>query len=357
MRKQWIYGAATGILTAVLFTGCGDGSAQDQDMRIDVLEPVALVGTSEPEEGQSAEEPDGTAAPAQGEGGTQSSAAGEPGAEIEAAVLENLKDLRQNLELPEYVGEAIHLVSSDEWFAAVAGRLYEGCRSYAIGGGEEASLSVQVGYDIEEKPYVNACYQAGGQILVLKYAKDVVWLLQTGIAGGAYDGAFEKWKIDGGAGHILKETGTYANGVIVGVYTRSEYTGNAGELFDLWTNRENFAYKTTEMTYNNQGEIAATPSAAPVATQKPAATKVPAQTAAPTPVPTAAPPQVTAEPPRPTEVPFEPTEVPPQPTAAPPQPTEVPPQPTEAPTAEPVPEPTPTPAGGDTDIEWSPDMM
>ena len=161
----------------------------------------------------------------------------------------------------------------------------------------------------------------------------MIWLLQTSVSGGVYNGAFEKWQINGGSGSILKETGTYANGTIVGEYTKAERTGNPGEAFDLWTNRDNFEYNTTKETYNEEGEIAATPTPVPTATPKP--TKKPVQTTAPTPVPTAKP---TPEPE-------------PDPTPAPT------PEPTPAPTPEPTPEPTPVPSEGDTDINWSPDLM
>lgn len=334
MKNKWIYCAVTGILTALLLGGCGDGSESiPEEPIIDALEPIALNSESESEDGQE-EVPENTETPAPAgndlfiSGGTEGLSA-----EMESTVLEGMKNLLQNLELPEYLGEAIHLVSSEEWFAALAGGLYEGCRSYTIGGAAGATLSAQVGYDIEEKPYINVCYQANGQIIVLKQAKGVTWVLQTAVSGGAYNGAFEKWQIDSGTGHILKETGTYANGTTVGEYTKSEHEGDAGDAFDLWTNRDNFAYKTTTVTYNEQGEIAATPTPSPTATPKPAATKKPVQTATPTQAPT----------PAPTPEPQEP---------APPQE----PDPTPEPAPDPTPEP-PAPSEGDTDIDWSPDMM
>lgn len=340
MKNRLIYGAVTGILAAVLFTGCGDGSEMSpQDKLDDVLEPVTLAVTPEPESGQDSGETDGTSEAE--EGSRPNSGLEDLSPEVEAVVLENLQNLMQNLELPEYVGEAVHLVSSEEWFAAVAVELIEGSRSYTIGGAGDASLSVQVGYDTEEKPYVNTCYQANGQILMLTYAKEAARLLQTGISEGAYNGAFEKWQINGGTGYILKETGTYVNGIIVGQYTKAEYTGGPGDVFDLWTNRDNFEYKTTELNYNEKGQVVPSSSALPSSTPKPAST------------PTAKPPQQTA---KPTQAPPQPTAKPPEPTAEPPQPTQAPPEPTAEP-PQPTPEPPQPPEGGDTDIEWSPDIM
>lgn len=336
MKNKWIYCAVTGIMTALLLGGCGDGSESSSGEKIlDALDPITLASESDPEDEQE-ETPENTETPVPAEDNLLSNGSTEGlSEEMESAVLEGMKNLRQNLELPEYLGEAIHLVSSEEWFASLAGGLYEGCRSYTIGGAGETTLSVQVGYDIEEKPYINVCFKANGQIIVLKQAKGVTWMLQTAVSDGAYNGSFEKWQIDSGTGHILKETGTYANGIIVGEYVKSEHNGDPGDAFDLWTNRDNFAYETTTVTYDEQGGIAATPTPEPTATPKPAATKRPVQTTAPTQAPTPAPTQE------------------PQP-PAPPQDT---PAPTPAPTPEPTPEPTPAPSEGDTDIDWSPDMM
>ncbi len=373
MKKRLIYCAVTGILTAVLFTGCGDGSETGEGL-LDALEPIALTATPDPESAQATGEPDKTSEPGTGESGSQSSGLEDLGPEVAATVLESLNNLKQNMELPEYLGEAIHLVSSEEWFASVAVELRDGSRSYLIGGAGGPSLSVQVGYDTEDKPYVNASYQTEGQILLLTYAKEAARVLQTGVSGGAYNGAFEEWQINGGTGYMLKETGTYVNGILVGQCTKAEYTGGPGDVFDLWTNRENFEYKITELNYNEQGQVEPVPSATPAVTQKPAVTDRPVRTTAPSaaptvkpqrptqapPQPTQEPPQSTPEPPQPTLTPPEPTQAPPEPTQAPPEPTQAPPEPTQAPPEPPQPpQPTPEPPseGGDTDIEWSPDMM
>ncbi len=97
----------------------------------------------------------------------------------------------------------------------------------------------------------------------------------------------------------------------------------------------------------------------PVVTQVPTAAPTAAPTQVPTPVPTQAPTPVPTQAPTPvpTQVPTPvPTQVPtPEPTPVPtPEPTPVP---TPEPTSVPTPEPTQTPSGGDTDVEWTPDMM
>ena len=366
MGKKWIYGVAASALLAVLSAGCGDGSEELSAMNsIDVVEPIDLgsemaSGEESGEVGGTAEPVSAgeTAAPVQENG--LSYGTGDLSPEAEAAVLEAMTTLQQNLELPEYVGEGIHMVSSREWFDSMAQGLYEGSRNYVLRSASGV-LSAQIGLDVEDEPYVNIYYQAGeGDILLLKQAKDVTWLLRTTLSGGKYEGAFDKWRIESKTGHILREQGTYSGGVIVGEYKKSEYTGSAGEAFDLWTNRENFTYKTTVVHYDENGEVMVTP--AHTATPKPAntATQKPPATKAPTQAPTQAPPQPTPEPPQEPEPPQQPeppqpTPEPPQPTPEPPQPTPEPPQPTLAP-PQPTPEPPQEPSVGDTDIGWSPDL-
>ena len=357
---------AAGLLAAGLLTGCGDGTGED----------LGVLGEAVTSEPVSEETPSPEPSPEI----RVSHSTGELTAEEEGAVLETLTDLYQNLSLPEYVGEGIHMVNSQEWFQAAAPKLYEGCRSYTLYRGEELLLSVQVGYDTEEQPYTNV-FRMGqeGSILLLKQAGTVTGLLQTGLLEGEYNGAFERWLIDGSTGQIVGEQGTFAQGVIVGVYTKSTYSGAPGEAFDLWTNREGFACETLVVEYDSQGEPVPTPTpeitptptptvrptASPTArptakpTAPPAATPAPTPipTLAPTPVPTPVPTPPPAEQPQPPQQDPEP-EPEPDPTPEPtPDPTPEPvPDPTPEPVPDPTPEPAPTPSTGDTDVEWSPDL-
>ena len=96
----------------------------------------------------------------------------------------------------------------------------------------------------------------------------------------------------------------------------------------------------------------ATPTPEPTATPKPTATPTPAPTA--TPKPTATPTAAPTATPKPTATPTPAPTATPKPTATPtPAPTATP---TPAPTATPTPAPTNPPSGGDTDVEWSPDL-
>lgn len=112
MGKKWIYGVAASALLAVLSAGCGDGSEELSAMNsIDVVEPIDLgsemaSGEESGEVGGTAEPVSAgeTAAPVQENG--LSYGTGDLSPEAEAAVLEAMTTLQQNLELPEYVGKA-----------------------------------------------------------------------------------------------------------------------------------------------------------------------------------------------------------------------------------------------------------
>lgn len=317
---------------AVALAGCGDGTDElgnSGESGFTMVEPTDLSGmvsgTMEESQGK-APEADGAA---QGMG--ISYITGQLTEEEETAVLEAMKTLHQNLEIEDYIGEGIHLVSSEVWFESMAARLFEGCRSYTLEEDGKVLLSVQVGYDIAGNPYANICYQGeDGKLLLLKQAAGVTWLMETTVADGRYEGAFNIWQFDTVQGKIERQQGTYAQGILVGEYTKSVYDKAQGGAFELWNNRENFAYETNTMVYDEQGEIIPTPSPEPTPqpTKRPAVTSTPTPTQAPTPAPT------------------------PEPPAKEPDP-----QPEPEPEPQPTPAPTQAPTQGDNDAEWSEDLM
>lgn len=319
MKKYGISVAAVLLLAAAVLAGCGDGSGA-QESTIEVLEPVTVINpivNAEPEVNTAAEM-------------ELLYSTGNFNEETEAAILDSMTTLYRNLELPEYIGEGIHMVSNEGWMESIAQELYEGGRNYTLQKGEEVLLTVYVGKDIGGGLFTHVYFQGTeNRVILLKQEKGITWLLQTAVSEGKYEGNFEQWQIDSGAGHIQKVQGTYSEGVIVGECIRSEYKGEAGDAFDLWTNRESFAYETVRETYDEQGELIPTPTPEPTSapTPKPGANRTPAPTQNPTPEP-------------------EPTPEPiPDPDPEPP-----------APTPAPTPEPTPPPSTGDTDIDWSPDL-
>lgn len=258
--------------------------------------------------------------------------------EEEAVILDHMKTMRQNLELEDYIGEGISLVSSENWFNSMAVRLYEGARSYVLRKEDKVLLTVQVGYHASGEPFIHV-FSSGSenQVLILTQEGSLTELLRTAITGnGEYDGAFENWKIDGESGEIQHVEGTYAAGIVVGKYTVSICQASSGAAYDLWMNREGFTYVTTTEEYDQQGELIPTPTPEPTVapTRRPSATQKPAATPEPTP--------------EPTQAPAAPANPAPPPPAAP--------QPTPEPTPAPTPEPTPIPNGGDVDTEWAPDL-
>lgn len=325
-RHVWIYGVLAGMAMTVM-SACG--------MIADAVNDQPQT-TQEPEEHSDPSdtaEPETTENPAETEPRITFST-GSLTQEEEAVILDNMLIMVQNLEASEYIGEGISMISSPEWFDSMAVRLYEGVRSYVLQKGDEILLTVQVGNDLSGKPFTAVFFPgADDMVIILRQEGDVTLLLKTAIdEKGLYEGAFERWQIDSAAGEIRLEEGTYSEGIIVGEYSVSTCSVEPGAAFDLWTHREDFAYETTTVEYDENGEPVATPTPEPTQTPTPAPTKKPTATQKPaTPAPTQ-----------------NPTPAPQAPSTPEPAP-----EPTPAPTPEPPQDPTP----GDVDVGWSDDLM
>lgn len=389
MKERKAISILAGILLAVFLVGCGNDSGP--------FIPEKLEFDSTPEPGVSqAPVPTPEPAPEDADQVRLLYLVGSLTEAEEAAATEALTTLYQNMEVPEYLGEAIHMVATKEWFDAMNPGGYVGGRSYTLQRGGLALLTVQIGEDSTGVLYADVRFQdADGRFLLLKQFGTVTQLLEAAMEDGVLTGIFTNWTIDSADGTIIREQGTYAGGVIVGEFTRAVREGTAGEAFDLWTHREDFSYTLTTVYYDEHGNPAATPVPVPTAQPTPAppavtaAPKPPAVTAAPKPpAVTAAPkPPVATAVPKPPAVTAAPTPVPqpPAPTAVPapdpepdddddggyyepddddydepdpePDPT---PEPEPDPTPEPVPDPTPEPdppENNDVDQEWSPDVL
>ena len=359
-KKTLLTGA---VLAAVLLTGCGDGSSSP------VLTPVlpsAESVTTEPDvmDGTATDENNGASIP------VEEIPAQEPEMQIqygrgslteeeEQKALDMLSTMYQNLEVEEYHGEAIHMITNETWYDTLAVKLLAGSREYTLQKGDEILLTVLIGEDMDGKLFTIVNFSGGEAMTLLRQQETLVRLVVAGTDGANYNGAYEQWQFDSATGDILHETGRYVQGVLNGEYTVARRKGRGGEdPFDLWSMKDSFAYEITETVYDELGNVVeATPE--PTVTPKPTATPKPTVTPKPTatPVPTPAPTPVPT--PEPTPVPTpEPT---PEPTPVPtPEPTPAPtPEPTPEPTPVPTPEPTPapTPSTGDVDIDWSDDIM
>lgn len=323
----------------LLLTGCGDGSG---DMQAELLEPETVGATGSGKASEAEAEPEPTAEPEIkllcSAGHTE---------EEDLQVRQAVEELYQNMELEEYLGEGIHMVSNESWYETMAADLVEGARTYLLQKGDEILFTVQVGVTISGERYSNAYYCKEDNMVLLKQEGSLVQVTMAQLKDNLYDGSFEQVTIDSETGAIRIEQGTCAQGLRVGEYSVMVKAGTgAGDPYDLWSMRENFSYETTVTEYDAQGnEIQPEPTPTPEPTATPKPTKKPTATPKPTPTP-----EPTPEPaPQPTPQP--PVIQNPQPPASTPEPT---PQPT--PTPEPTPTPSSGPSSGDVDIEWSPDI-
>ena len=204
--------------------------------------------------------------------------------EQEKEIKETLTTLYQNLELTEYLGEAIHMVAAAEWLETMGGEPGFGTRTYTMQKDGLPFLTVKLEEDktaSEVSSDITFLSPSGG-LTELKQQGTVTWLLQAASLEGAPEGEGESWEIDSARGSIIRRQGTYSKGVPTGEFTVWIYNGRPGDAYDLWTNREGFTYQASKAVYDANGnEI-------PAATATPApATPVP-PTAAPataTPVP------------------------------------------------------------------------
>lgn len=292
MKKKFICMFLSVFVSAMALAGCGDGSGE-----------IGFV--IEPEEAQyvsvTSQPVYATPKPADGTQGIHLLYySGELTEEEEAEALRTIQTMHQNLELEEYLGEGIHMISDEEWTNTFAVRLVEGSRTYYLQEDGEILLTVQVGYDIDGQAVSNVFYQEPeGKIILLKQAGGITQMITASAVEGKYDGDFDLWQFNSETGEIRHEQGTYAAGLPVGEYTIAVREGNAaGEAFDLWNNREGMTYTTTTLKYDHKGELipeatpvpASTPkpevTPAPTATPKPAVTPKPAATPKPAPQPT-----------------------------------------------------------------------
>ena len=162
----------------------------------------------------------------------------------------------QNLELSEYLGEAVHMAASDEWLDTMMQKLYQGQRNYFLKQDERAALTIQAGFDAAGNSFSNVWYVSGeNQVTFVSRAGSVVQVMTTGLAEGAYNGAFEIWTINSATGDVYREQGTFSNNVVTGEYTAAVHQGSeAGDAFDLWSNREGLSYVTYTGAFDSEGK-------------------------------------------------------------------------------------------------------
>lgn len=294
MKK--IYGIFAGAMLAVLLTGCGDGSeaqggaSQTGDGGIAVVSGEPVLAKEELDrlnyetkysKGEFSEEDYQALARIYAEAGlirkqrdmleqSYRLFAGEEAfaqlqelavnlEEEDAEIAEAVQTMLQNLELSEYLGEAIHMIGSREWLETMMPRLSKGQRNYFLAENGAVTLSVQAGYDEMGIPFSNVWRKgAEGQVTLLQRYGSTVQLMNTALSeAGAYEGAFEAWRIDRADSSIYHEQGTFSGGAYTGDYTVELHRGTeAGDFFDLFSNREGMSYTLFAGSFGGEGKTA-----------------------------------------------------------------------------------------------------
>lgn len=171
-------------------------------------------------------------------------------------ILAEAELLLQNLELEEYVPEAINQVANAAWFETMMPKLYEGKRSYFLLSEGQIELMIEVGYTEEGEQFSKVWYvTADKQVKVLQKQGAVLRYMETTLGDNGYEGAFTAWVMDASRGDIQKESGTLAGGNYVGEYVVEVHTGNAAsDLFSLWSNREGMEYTKYTGNFDENGK-------------------------------------------------------------------------------------------------------
>ena len=173
----------------------------------------------------------------------------------------------QNLELPEYLAESIHLAEENDWFATMMPKLSEGSRNYFQTQDGVTKFTLTVGYDENGVPYTHAWfYPSENEVRYMSYSNQLAQIMETTIDSGNYNGEFTLWTMNGSNGNITQETGVFENGVASdNNYMVKLHQGSApGDIYDLWNNKEGMNYITLfgddVAARSRLGEVAANPS-------------------------------------------------------------------------------------------------
>ncbi len=159
----------------------------------------------------------------------------------------------QNLELEEYLDEAINLISTDEWFATMMQETPEVAKSYYMKRGDEIILEILVWYREAGEISAKVCYY-GEQVKTLQRLGNIVQLSTIQPTAGETLGVYENWICDGNTGDIYFEKSHLKDGVMTGDYTMSVHEGKAAsEIYSLWNNREGMKYITYIGNFDEQG--------------------------------------------------------------------------------------------------------
>ena len=278
-RQKKIAFLAAGILSgaAIAFTGCGDGSTQEEHV-VGTLEAQPILSSLEVEivnmetkyrKGELTKEEYLTLAKDYGEIGRvreerdlleQSYRLYDDTeafellqtltvnlVEEEPQIRQTAETLTENLTQDDTVGEAIQALTGEEWFRTLMPKLREGQRSYYLDG--DGELYFQVGYGADGAEVTKVWYTAGGRSIFLQNTENTLKIvICTGDAIASY-------YLDAGTGSITREQGTMKNDVLTGEYTCDISSGENGvDLSSLWNSRGELEYTTYQGEFDDEGK-------------------------------------------------------------------------------------------------------
>ncbi len=187
-------------------------------------------------------------------------------AEEETAIAELAQQLYDNLSINGYFDDGVAMLHDDTWFFTMMPKLDIGHRRYYLEEEDGSLLCLEVGYNENGTRY-SAIWltQSDGEVLHLQKQSDSIYMLQTKLVDGVYQGAYETWLCLASDGDVYHEQGFFENGLSSGSYDCRVYLGSeAADILSLWSNRENFSFISYYGEFDDLGRTTLTqPSSLP----------------------------------------------------------------------------------------------
>ncbi len=187
-------------------------------------------------------------------------------AEEETAIAELAQQLYDNLSIDGYFDDGVAMLHDDTWFFTMMPKLDIGHRRYYLEEEDGSLLCLEVGYNENGTRY-SAIWltQSDGEVLHLQKQSDSIYMLQTKLVDGVYQGAYETWLCLASDGDVYHEQGFFENGLSSGSYDCRVYLGSeAADILSLWSNRENFSFISYYGEFDDLGRTTLTqPSSLP----------------------------------------------------------------------------------------------
>lgn len=176
-------------------------------------------------------------------------------AEEDASIQEEIQRLMQNISIPEYRNEAVGMLCSQDWLAVTMPKMKQGHRNYYLQNlDSNETLFLKAGYDENGNGFSTVWYLEGENILVLLQKAGTIQMVETGLADGQYQGAFDSWLCAAQTGDVYHESGTFEAGRYSGGYTSQVHFGTeAVDLFALWSTRESMEFSAYTGDFGEDG--------------------------------------------------------------------------------------------------------